>query len=218
VGTSPTSDARPPVRVVEAVTDALYHRLVGTGDVWRTRAATTAGFLATAGATLVAGLLLRGPEDLTPATRLSGVVAIVGFVLGAAALTIAAMHTPPKPPRDATPEAFVKEALKLVEDDRNAVWPWMAAGRIAGGIALVATAATLALAVYDTPVAPHASIVLTDSGLAAARSLCPAAQSQLTGRVADRNGRFVLTLDAPCAGHYEFTFRAADVVAVAYDG
>lgn len=205
-----------PPRVVEAVTDALYHRLVGTGDVWRTRAASTAAFLATAGATLVAGILLRGPEALTSATRLAGVIAIVCFILSAAAFTSAAMHSPPKPPGAASEAEFVKKVLKLVEDDRAAIWGWIQAGRAIAGAAMIATAVTLSLSVYDRPDPRAGTILLTESGKSAMAALCPNVGASVAGLISEIRGQVTLNLAAVCPEHPTVHFRRSDVVIIAY--
>ena len=201
--------------VVTSVSDALYHRLMQTGDVWRTRAATAAGFLATAAATLVAGIILRGANHIGTGTRVAGVVAIVTFVAGASSFSAAALHTPPRPPDPAESGGeFVTKALEFVQEDRKGVWRWLKAGQWAGTVALGAAILTVVLTVIEQPRASEGTVVLSGDGTTAARSLCTQLGSTLNGAIRRDDGRVNIRLDQPCKDIRRISVRDDDVILI----
>ena len=171
-------------RTYEALANSYYSRFISGPDIWRARASTAAGLLATAAAALLAGLLLR-EDSPSPLMKAVGGACFVAYVCAVvlffrASVAPAAKVVGSKEETRSDWFAFVRaqitEDLKLVK--RQTAW----GARFAMG-ALLLTLATFIVAMTSETQGRRGQVVLSAEGLEELRQLCPRASATIAGEI-----------------------------------
>jgi hypothetical protein len=185
-------------RVLTAIVNAYYPRVLASAEAARTRAQSAYAIASAIAGALVIALITSKSQTASTAAKVLGIVALAAW-LAATMLYIWAVAAPLQSQPAASTEnadSFVTKALDDVERQRIEVDHLQLAANLTAILAMVLTTAAFSFLFFDTSAADPRSpgtLVLTPQGLHAVKQVCPGATRTLTGLV-DRTtleGHFV---------------------------
>lgn len=175
--------------VRDAVVDAYYSDRVRAGAGARTRAQAAQSIVTIFAGALVATFTLSSLADRPIITRVVGCAA-VGLWLGAAVLYVRAVGTPVQRPPGLTevgsePSDLIKAVVEIADNESKSIDRRQVFANLVSVLALVATLATLVLALFVHPNPPYVrgSVDLTSAGQQAVASMCGVSVTRLDGDV-----------------------------------
>ncbi|MEA2633806.1 MAG: hypothetical protein QOH92_573 [Chloroflexota bacterium] len=171
--------------VPAAVVPEFYKGVVGWADAARAQALGANG-IASAVAVALIGTAVLGKLELQPTwVRALGLAAVICWVVAAGLFVYAVAVPADLPPAGQVKgaDAFVDAVLKRVKTERDQVRRRARVAILASAVAAVLTVASLGAIVFRPPEIVRGVIVVTDAEASAARVVCPAVTSHITGQI-----------------------------------
>lgn len=183
---SPPPPGKYTPKAVDAIVSAYYPRRVSAVDTARARAQSAYAIASTLAGVLVGAGLLTTLEDRPMPVRILGIVALIGW-LAAAGLYLRAVASPVIVKRHGAQRGannFVERVLEQSSAERDEIDARLKLANRASFFALVATAATVSLALLIADdVRERGTVVLTDSGAVSVGRICPQLPVDLVGEI-----------------------------------
>ncbi|GAA3783646.1 hypothetical protein GCM10022379_57540 [Micromonospora maritima] len=201
--------------VFDAVVQAHYPDRIRVAQIARARAQAAQSVVTVFAGALVATFTFTSLASAAPITRVAACVSVFCW-LAAAACYVRAIATGVSPAPDAVneiadPGVLIREVLKRGDREARQVDRRQAVANVVSLVALAATLATMALALFVEGQEKPGVLVLNDKGQADLRALCGRSDQRVEGTVdvGSINGGYIAVDVRLCGDRRDVTLRFA---------